>query len=141
MKRGGKLSPSSKSRIDELAGRRAIREQVFERDGGCVMRDGRWGKCFGEPTFHHLLKASQGGKYTVENGICLCVGHNCKVEDEPAAAYALGLVVKSWEVRDDIASGNVWPEDGDPIIERTAKAARELGLMPRPMGFPLNRWL
>ena len=67
---------------------------VFERDGHqCRLR---WrmeaGDCFGPLTYHHLRKASQGGAYTMENGACLCAGHNVWVEDHPYRARGLGMV-------------------------------------------------
>lgn len=88
-------------RIDEQA---EVRRAVFKRDGGCIVR--ALGEmrivsegvpvpgCFGPPSAHHLLKASQGGAYTEENLVTLCVGHNDWVEDQPRAAYALGLVIR-----------------------------------------------
>ena len=68
---------------------------MFERDGWrCVMAGQGWGSCYGGLTFHHLLKASQGGEYTEDNGVTLCVFHNDKVEDDPKAAAELGLVIR-----------------------------------------------
>ena len=98
MKRGGRLSPTSKKRLEELKERPAIRQRVFERDGGCVVRTNPlWGPCWGGLTPHHRLKASQGGEFTEENLVTLCAFHNGMVEDAPNLAYASGLVVKSWE--------------------------------------------
>jgi 5-methylcytosine-specific restriction endonuclease McrA len=97
MRRGGRLSPTSRKRIAELRHRPDVRRAVFVRDGGCIVKD--WGSCFGPLTVHHLLKASQGGKYTEENLVTLCSFHNDKVECEPLQAQALGLVIKSWEAR------------------------------------------
>lgn len=91
MKRGGRLSPTSKVRLADLGRRAGVRETVFARDGGCVLRS--FGGCFGGLTFHHLCKASQGGEYTEANGATLCVFHNDAVEDHPIIAAQLGLVV------------------------------------------------
>lgn len=98
MKRGGRLSPTSKKRLVELRGRPAVRAAVLERDGGCLLHlgrelnDGSWGPCFGGLTYHHLKKASQGGEYTIENGATLCAHHNDLVEDHPTRAASIGLV-------------------------------------------------
>lgn len=84
----------------ELARRRAVREEVFARDGGCRLAgvEGA-GRCFGQPmTFHHRRKASQGGAYTVANGACLCSGHNDQLEadaDLAALGVVLGLVIRA----------------------------------------------
>lgn len=50
-------------------------------------------KCPPLRTYHHLLKKSQGGLGTFENGVTLCNGHNLGVEDNPARALEVGLVV------------------------------------------------
>lgn len=71
-----------------------VRRVVFARDGGCVMRRFEPRRCFGRRTFHHLDKAGQGGTYTAGNGVCLCVGHNDDVEDDPPLYRMLGLVVR-----------------------------------------------
>lgn len=115
MKRGGPLKrrtplPMRSARARSLAYQeRGIKAEVRERDGGCVMRliagsvlvgfrtEGREvavPRCYGDPTYHHLHKASAAGKVTAENGVCLCRGHNGWVEDQPEAAQFLGLVVK-----------------------------------------------
>lgn len=72
---------------------------VFDRDGGCVLRSrpDEAGECFGGPTPHHLLKASQGGGWTVDNLVTLCRFHNGWVEDRPEHAWQLGLVVRRGE--------------------------------------------
>jgi len=68
-----------------------IRRQVFERDGRRCQLSVPHPCGFGL-TYHHLLKASSGGKYTVENGLTLCAVANDWVEDHPAEATGLGLV-------------------------------------------------
>lgn len=88
----------SAKRRRATAARRVIRERVFARDGGCVLQpiSGPYappGPCQGPLTPHHLLKASQGGPYTEENLVTLCSLHNTWVEDAPAEARTLGLVI------------------------------------------------
>ena len=85
--------------------RAAVRLAVFKRDGYCVLSPfgplntaGQdWGPCLGELTYHHLLKAGQGGEYTLANGRTLCEMHNSMIEDWPEAARRAGLVIKWWE--------------------------------------------
>lgn len=74
-----------------------VREAVFARDRyRCLL----WGTrrlgtaCAFEITPHHLLKEGQGGKYTEENLVTLCSVHNDAVEDHPAEALEIGLVVR-----------------------------------------------
>lgn len=76
-----------------------IRDAVFDRDNYACQAPADWGSHFGVLTPHHLLKASQGGKYTTENLITLCAYHNEYVEDYPQAAEKAHLVIKSWEAR------------------------------------------
>jgi 5-methylcytosine-specific restriction endonuclease McrA len=91
----------SKKRARENRGHAAIREAVFERDGyRCQL--GHWSPCFGPLTPHHRRKASQGGRYTLENLTALCSSHNDQLEADPVlAAYArsIGLVLR----REDVA--------------------------------------
>lgn len=83
---------------DEAKRRALVRGAVFARDGfACALAGdpeaiALLGPCFGRLTYHHLRKAGQGGAYSVENGLTLCLGHNGAVEDHPNAAHALGLV-------------------------------------------------
>lgn len=93
LKRGGRISHTSKKRLEELKDRPAIRKAVFECDGGCLAA-GIWGPCYGPLTPHHLLKASQGGKFEMSNLISLCSHHNTMVEDHPLEANNLGFVIK-----------------------------------------------
>jgi 5-methylcytosine-specific restriction endonuclease McrA len=103
LRSSGRLPAKSEKVRREAKDRKRVREAVFARDGCCRLSPYGdlnpagvgWGPCFGRPlTFHHLLKASQGGKYTMENGLTLCAGHNSLVEDYPALAYACGLVIR-----------------------------------------------
>lgn len=85
---------------------RQIRGEVEHRDGGCIVRfvtGHQHGTCFGPPTFHHLRKASAGGIVSHGNGVCLCAGHNTRVEDHPAWAKRIGLVVN-----DAITPAEAW---------------------------------
>ncbi|MDE2096428.1 MAG: HNH endonuclease [Patescibacteria group bacterium] len=101
LKRTGRLNPMSAKRRAQAKSRAEIREAVFARDKVCqwpVSYGGQFGfalcasKCFGPLTPHHLLKASQGGQYSMENLVALCARHNQEVEDHPMMARALGLV-------------------------------------------------
>lgn len=113
LRRTSRLAPISKKRAAGTEDRRAIRERVYARDGWrcrllasvgatyfSVNEDGLRGPyekvppCFGPLTPHHLLKASAGGPYTLDNLVTLCAGHNTWVEDHPATATALGLVIR-----------------------------------------------
>lgn len=81
---------------------RKVATYVELRDGGCLLRDAHRRRlpsfdvppCFGSLTPHHLRKDGQGGDYTPDNIVCLCVLHNGWVEDQPNTAEALGLVVR-----------------------------------------------
>lgn len=123
LKRGGRLSPTSKKRLADLGRRRAVREAVFVRDGGCVVA-GLWGPCHGDLTAHHLLKASQGGTYEMTNLVALCAHHNTKVEDRPKEAEALGLVRRPLP-QESIADGPSSPLAS--AVARTATARDLLG--------------
>lgn len=101
------MPPRSKpmKRVAMKAGRkgltdeqRAIRQAVFDRDGHCQLRgvEGA-GPCFGPLTPHHKRKASQGGKYTLDELVALCSHHNSQIEadaDLARLAHSLGLVVR-----------------------------------------------
>lgn len=81
---------------DEYRRREAVREAVYERDGGCLLA--HHSPCHGSLTPHHRRKASQGGAYTVENVAALCVWHNDQLEaDADLAAYgrSIGLVLRT----------------------------------------------
>lgn len=84
----------------EQEDRPTIRRAVFERD--------RWtcqlervegaGACFGGLTYQHRRKESQGGAYTVDNGVTLCAGHNTRIEAEADLARIArqrGLVLRA----------------------------------------------
>lgn len=72
-----------------------IRDAVFRRDGGCLLAG--HGRCFGGLTAHHVVKAGQGGAYSLANLRTLCAHHNDQLEadaDLARVAVGLGLVVR-----------------------------------------------
>jgi 5-methylcytosine-specific restriction endonuclease McrA len=77
--------------------RAEIRRQVFERDGYRCQLTAPHACAFSHLTFHHLLKASAGGEYSLDNGLTLCVVANDWVEDNPDQATRLGLVRRGKE--------------------------------------------
>jgi hypothetical protein len=91
------------ARLEEEA---RVRSAVFQRDRGCLLRyqHVEWGECMGRRTLHHLRKASAGGTYTEDNGVCLCVRHNDDVEDDPPRARAWGLVVTAGITAEEAAA-------------------------------------
>lgn len=109
----------SKKRSSALIYQGRIRAEVFERDGGCILAGrGLLGPCGGAPmTPHHLLKASQGGRYEYANLVTLCARHNTAVEDHPNEAHALGLVVRHGEtVADADAAMAAWRGDVRAVL-------------------------
>ena len=100
--RRSRIRRISKARLADADRRKAVREAVFARDGGCLLSpwgrlndEGRdWGPCVGVLTPHHLLKASQGGAYSEDNLVALCAMHNSMIEDWPIQAERIGLVVR-----------------------------------------------
>jgi 5-methylcytosine-specific restriction endonuclease McrA len=91
------IKVKSERRYSENEYRAAIRQQVFDRDGGCLLASEDAGECAGPDTPHHLLKASAGGPYTLDNLVTLCARHNTWVEDNPEHARRLGMVRRGWE--------------------------------------------
>lgn len=105
-----RIKPVSDKARAQWDAERIEREAVFARDRVCQLRgvDGA-GACFGSPTFQHILKASQGGKYTRENGAQLCSSHNDRLEadaDLAELAHGRGLVV----YRKDLLELAAWIE-------------------------------
>lgn len=90
-----------------------IRQRVFRRDGGCLLRAGgpydhlktdAVPSCFGPLTPHHRRKSGRGGAYSMANICCLCAHHNDELEsdaDYASWARTVGLVVRQsdpeWE--------------------------------------------
>lgn len=102
--RRGQLSPRSTRTIEAAPEHAEIRLAVFDRDGFRCLLTGRRDvpRCFGHLTVHHLLKAGQGGAYTLDGLVTLCSSHNDGfVEDHPLAAWALGLVCRSGDTLDE----------------------------------------
>lgn len=79
------------------AQRRAVREEVLRRDGACLLLGGLAHPCHGPPEAHHLVKAHKRPVYELRGLVRLCRFHNMWVEDWPAAAHLLGLVVREGE--------------------------------------------
>lgn len=96
--RSKRLKPASDRKRAAREDEALVREAVFARDRWtCQLRQAARERddvpeCWGRLSFHHLLKASAGGKYTEENGTTLCIGHNGWVEDQPELAAELGMV-------------------------------------------------
>ena len=96
LKRRKPLNPVSAKKRAAAPERGAVREAVFERDGyrcriGPLVPDV---PCAGRLSPHHLRKASAGGKFDLDNLWTACIRHNDWVEDHPAQAGTLGLVIK-----------------------------------------------
>lgn len=86
------IKVKSERRYSENEYRASIRQQVFDRDGGCVIAgEPGVGECFGPDTPHHILKAGQQGPYTLDNLVTLCARHNNWVESNKEHATRLGL--------------------------------------------------
>ncbi len=97
MKRGGPIKRKRKP-AGQLRDEAEVRAVVFARAGWCcqLYRVAGAGRCMGDLTYQHRRKASQGGKYTVENGAALCAHHNTELEANPDLArlgVQLGLVL------------------------------------------------
>lgn len=94
----GKPIKRKRLSADERRRRDEVRTAVFKRDGYRCLFAGVHGAgpCFGQLTFHHRRKASQGGEYSVANGGSLCVHHNDELEADADLAVlgrSLGLVL------------------------------------------------
>ena len=61
-----------------------MREMVFARDRGCVLRSDPEHRCLGVMTPHHRRKASAGGAYSMANLVAICSTGNSDIEDRPA---------------------------------------------------------
>lgn len=94
-----RIKHRSDKRAEAADAERDVRLAVFARDGHrCVLEgvDG-WGACAGPLQFGHLRKAGQGGRYVESNAISQCALHNGEIENRPAEAHRLGLVVRAGE--------------------------------------------
>lgn len=86
----------SKRRLSQTEQRRDVVAYVVARDHHCCVPKlrGAPGNCYGPLTAHELVKRSQrrDAHLDHENCVAACWGHNGWIEDNPAAARALGLV-------------------------------------------------
>lgn len=100
-KRKTRLKPVSAKRLAARPEHDAIRQRVFERDGGCVLLSLVPGHvCAGPPTVHHKAKSGQGGRYVESNLVQVCaIGNGVWLETHRAEAEALGLHVPGWKYR------------------------------------------
>lgn len=91
-----RIKPRSDKAIAAAPLHDLVRAEVFARDGWrCLMAARKASHtCQGVLTVHHLLKASQGGRYELLNLVSLCAGANSWVEDWPVVAHDLGLVCR-----------------------------------------------
>lgn len=91
-----RIRPVSKKRSALRGARAAVCAALFDRDDHrCQMpTTTNAGPCYGPLTPHHLVKAGQGGSYTLDNLVTLCAFHNDWVEDNPDLAVSAGLVIR-----------------------------------------------
>lgn len=74
---------------------KTTKQAITVRSGGRC--EARWDdRCVGVgQVFHHVLRRSQGGRGTVDNGAHLCRPCHDRVHAHPADAYARGLLQRS----------------------------------------------
>lgn len=97
------IPPMSKRRKGQLGRRAEVRQEVLERDGGCVGAEA-WPDvaCWhpaGEPLdVHEVQKRSRNPRAWLAPTLCvsLCRRHHELTEAEPAKASELGLLLPSW---------------------------------------------
>jgi hypothetical protein len=80
----------SDKRADAAPTRRTVTQQVFDRDGGCLLAPVvkvHIPPCHGKLTPHHIRKAGQGGTWTIVNIVALCARHNDWLEDLDGMLY------------------------------------------------------
>ena len=87
-------APMSDKTKADLPRRAKVRAAVKQRDNHRCQLAGTFPdvRCGGPLTFHHIIKASQGGDYSEEDGTTACQVHNDLVEDRPDVARAAGWV-------------------------------------------------
>ena len=88
------LRSKSEKRAAQRDHELAVSDAVVRRDGGCILRSLASHRCGGPLTVHHLRKQSAGGRWTLDNCVCLCASANTMVEDDPPWGRWLGLVVR-----------------------------------------------
>jgi len=96
-------SPQRKAASQDPGFHPAVKAAILRRDGGCFLRGGAYGPCWGPVVAHHRRLSGQGGSTAPEshkasNGISLCNGghHNGWVHRFRLKAAALGLIVSRW---------------------------------------------
>lgn len=99
MKPGGRLAPIGKRRRSELAERKALRERVIARDGGCRAQGLIEHTCAGRAEVHELIRRSQwkAGWLVDANCVALCSVAHRVVTTEPALAFEVGLALHGWQ--------------------------------------------
>jgi hypothetical protein len=96
-----RLKPMSVKRRRDLVKRKAVREFVLGRDGGCVARDKLPQiACSGVLDVHELVRRSQwrAGWLVADNAIVLCRAHHDWCHAHPLEARNLGLLRLAHEV-------------------------------------------
>lgn len=91
---------SAKRRAERLQ-RDAVRQEVLERDGGCVLRFvSDAGPCRGSVHVHETAQRSvvPGSHLRADLCVALCAAHHSWAHHNIDAARARGLIVDSWEV-------------------------------------------
>ena len=107
------LRPMSNKRRKQLIERAQVRQEVLERDGGCVFWAQAWStdqwlpgdlvgapvRCQGPMDVHEVVRRSQNSEAWLTPALCvvLCRAHHSFVTEHPEAAHRLGLVKWSWE--------------------------------------------
>lgn len=79
----------------------AVKATILRRDGGCVLRGGPHGPCWGPVDAHHRRLLGQGGSSAPEshrasNGIAVCRGHHDFLHRFRLQAEGLGLIVSRY---------------------------------------------
>lgn len=77
----------------------ATRRTILDRDGGRCVRCALLGEAM---HLHHRKLRSQGGTHTPANGVTLCARCHRWVHANPQRAAGLGLIVKSWQVPEEV---------------------------------------
>lgn len=93
----------SKKRRGQLARRAEVRNEVLERDGGCVGAEAWpdvpcWHPAGVPLDVHEVQKRSRNSRAWLDPTLCvsLCRAHHEASEAEPAKATELGLLLPSW---------------------------------------------
>jgi hypothetical protein len=78
-----------------------VKAVILRRDGGCALRGGPHGPCWGPVDAHHRRLLGQGGSAAPEshrasNGIAACRGHHDWIHRSRLKAEGLGLIVSRY---------------------------------------------